>query len=93
MKYVLLRVGDTMELDEVNVPKSSDDWFEPTTNTANGEPIFDKVDNPDGWSGFSYRLVFVPGEQGGQYMAHCLPYSCHSVPRKKYDAVIITHGG
>ena len=45
---MLLRVGDTMDPDEVKVPKAPYVWVEPTPKTAKGEPTFDKVYNPGG---------------------------------------------
>ena len=62
---MLLHDGDTMNPDEVKVPKAPDDWVEPAPNTAKGEPTFDKVDNPGGWSSFSCRPLFAYGAQGG----------------------------
>ena len=46
MNYVLLHAGDTIDPDEVKVPKSPDDWVQPTPNTEKVEPTFDKVDIP-----------------------------------------------
>ena len=45
MNSVLLHVWDTMYPDEVKVPKTPDEYFEPDSNTSKGEPIFDKVEN------------------------------------------------
>ena len=42
----LLQVGDTMDPDEVKVPKARDDWVDSDTNIAKGEPNFEKVYNP-----------------------------------------------
>ena len=66
MKSALLRVGDTMKPDEVKVPKAPYVWVEPPPKTAKGEPTFDKVYNPGGWSSFSYRPVFMYVLQGVQ---------------------------
>ena len=59
MNYALIHVGDTMEPNEVKIYKSLDDWFDPHPDTALGGPSFDKVDNPDKWSSFSYSPVFT----------------------------------
>ena len=48
MKSVLLHGGDTMYPDEVKVPKATDDWVDPDSNTAKGGATFNKVDNPCG---------------------------------------------
>ena len=49
MKYVLIRVGDTIDPNEVKVPKSPDDLVDPTPNTSKGLPNFYKVYNPVVW--------------------------------------------
>ena len=56
-------------------------------------PTFDKVDNPDGRSGFSYRPVFLSGSQGVQYKYHCLPSGCQPVPKILGNTTIRTYGG
>ena len=66
IKYMLLHGGDTMDPDDVKVPKSQDEWIELPTNTAKGYPTFEKLDNPDGCSSFSFHPVFASGAQGGQ---------------------------
>ena len=55
-----------MDPDEVKFHKAPDDWVDPAPNTAKGYPTFDKLNNPGGWSGFSYCPLFVSGSQGGQ---------------------------
>ena len=55
---MLLHVGDTMDPDELKLPKTSDGWVNPDTKTVKGEPAFDKLDNPGGFSSFSYLPVF-----------------------------------
>ena len=90
---MFLHVGDTMDPDEVKVLKSPDNWVEPPTNTAKGEHTFDKVDNPGGWSSFSYRPVFTSGSQGGECKEHCLPAGYQPVPPNEDDGAIRTHGG
>ena len=70
MKFVLLHVGETMDPDEVKVPKSPYDQVDPPPNTSKGGANFDKMDNPGGWSSFSYHPVFASGSQAGQYKAH-----------------------
>ena len=53
MNSVLPHFGDTMDPDEVKVPKPPDDWVNPSPNTANGGATFEKVDNLGVWSSFS----------------------------------------
>ena len=49
-----------METDEVKVPKSPDDWVEPSPNTAKGGNTFKKLDSPGTRSSFSYCPIFAP---------------------------------
>ena len=93
MSSLLLHIWDTMDPDEFKIPKALDDWVGPTTNTAMGGTTFDKVDNQDGWSRFSYRPEFLSGAQGGQYKFYCLPSDCQSVLTNEDNATIHTHGG
>ena len=78
---------------EFKVPKPTDEWVDPATNTAKGGDTFGKVDNPGGWSSFSYRPAFVSGEQGGQYKFCFVTDGCQPVPPNEDDSEIFTHGG
>ena len=93
MNYVFLHSGYTMDTNEFKVPKPPDEWFDPSPNTAKGEPTFEKVARLDGWSNFPYHPVFADGAQGGQYLFHCLPAVFQPVLPNEYDAAISTHGG
>ena len=73
VKSVLLHFGDTIDSYEVKVPKPSYEWVVHDPNTEKGDPIFDILDNPVGWSSFSYRPVLAPGAKGFQYKFLCLP--------------------
>ena len=53
MKSTLLHVGDTMDPDEVNAPKSPDGLVGTAPNIERGGGAFDKVDNSWGWISFS----------------------------------------
>jgi hypothetical protein len=44
-------------------PCAQDDW-NPTVNRNKGEPLFQDVDNPGGWSSYSLRPMFEP--RGGK---------------------------
>ena len=48
MNSMLINVGETMEPEEVKVPKAPYDWVDPAPKTAKGEPTFNEVDNPYG---------------------------------------------
>ena len=49
MKSVLLSYGDTIDPDEVKVPKAPYDWVDHPPNTEKEEPTFEQVYNPVGW--------------------------------------------
>ena len=93
MNYMLLRVGDTFDPDEVKIPKAPYDWVGPDPNTSSGEPNFDLVDNPGICSSLSCHPVFASGAKGSQYKANCLPSGCHPVFPNEDGAGILTHGG
>ena len=63
MNSMLLHVGDTMDPDEVKIPKASYDWVYPAPNTSKGGANFDKVDNPVIWSSSSHHPIFASGEK------------------------------
>ena len=77
---MLLHVGDTTGRDEVKVPKPPGDWVDPAPNIERGGATFDKVDNPGGWSIFSYLPDFFSVSKGGQCKFNCLQDVCHTVP-------------
>ena len=64
---MLIHVSDTMESDELKIPKAPYDWVDPAPNTSKWEPNFDKVDNPGRWSSLSHLPVFASIEKGSQY--------------------------
>jgi hypothetical protein len=51
-------------------PYAPNDWS-PTVNTNKGEPLFEDVDNPGGWSSYTFRLMFEP--RRGKYICHAMP--------------------
>ncbi len=53
------------------------DWT-PTVNTNKGEPLFEDVDNPRGWSSYTFRPMFEP--RGGKYICHAIPAGACPVP-------------
>ena len=69
------------------VPK---DWKTPPADKAKCEPDFQDVDNPGGWSSYSYRPVFKKEKNGEKkYKHHCLPTGCIPVPKNKDGKRII----
>jgi hypothetical protein len=58
-------------------PYAPADWT-PTVNTNKGEPLFKDVDNPGGWSSYTFRPMFEP--RGGKYICHAMPAGTVPVP-------------
>ncbi len=54
-----------------------DDWI-PTINRYKGEPLFEDVGNPGGWSLYTFRPMFEP--RGGKYICHAMPAGMVPVP-------------
>ncbi len=52
--------------------------WNPKVNSLKGEPHMDDVDNPGGWSSFTYRPMFRA--KGGQYIGHAMPAGATDVP-------------
>jgi hypothetical protein len=51
-------------------PYAPTDWS-PMVNANKGEPLFQDVDNPGGWSSYTFRPMFEP--RGGKYIFHAMP--------------------
>ncbi len=51
-------------------PCVPDDW-DPIINRNKGETLFEDVDNPGGWSLYTFRPMFEP--RGGKYICHAMP--------------------
>jgi len=76
-------------------PGAPDGWTPPARDEAAGEPPFNEVDNPGGWTQYTYRprygVVKKIVKSNGQrkeikvkkYMHHCLPAGCTPVPTDK----------
>jgi hypothetical protein len=60
-----------------SAPSAPDDW-NPTVNINRGEPRFEDVDNPGGWSTYTFRPMFEP--RGGKYICHAMPAGAVPVP-------------
>jgi hypothetical protein len=58
-------------------PCAPNNWS-PTVNTNKGEPLFQNVDNPGGWSSFTFRPMIEP--RGGKYICHTMPAGAVPVP-------------
>jgi hypothetical protein len=60
-----------------SAPCAPDDW-NPTINRNKGEPLFQDVDNPGGWSSDSFRPMFEA--RGGKYICHAMLAGAVPVP-------------
>jgi hypothetical protein len=58
-------------------PCGPDDW-DPTINGNKGDPLFEDVDNPGGWSLFFFRPMLEP--RVGKYICHPMPAGAVPVP-------------
>ena len=60
-------------------PQMPPNWKPTTINSAWGEPTFDKVDNPGGWSAYTYQPVF--NKEKKKYLFHAMPSGATVVPK------------
>jgi hypothetical protein len=58
-------------------PCGPDDW-DPTINRNKGEPLFEDVDYPGGWSLYTFRPMFEPRIR--KYICHAMPAGAVPVP-------------
>ncbi len=60
-----------------SAPSAPDD-LNPTININHGEQRFEDVDNPGGWSNYTFRTMFEP--RGGRKICHAMPAGTVPVP-------------
>jgi hypothetical protein len=60
-------------------PQVPPNWKPTRINVEWGEPIFDKVDNPGGWSEYTYQPVF--NKEKKKYLFHTIPSGATVVPK------------
>ena len=60
-------------------PQVPPNWRPPSPNIEWGEPSFDKVDNPGGWSNYTYQPVF--NKEKKKYLYHAMPSGATVVPK------------
>ena len=46
----------------IKIPGAPDNWSHPAAKTEQGEPSFENVDNPGGWSSFTFRSEYEKGQ-------------------------------
>jgi hypothetical protein len=63
-------------------PQVPSTWQAPKSKVDWGEPPFDKVDNPGGWSDYTYQAVYNKDKK--KYLYHAMPSGATVVPK---DAV------
>jgi hypothetical protein len=59
-------------------PPCGPDDLNPTINRNKGEPLFEDVDNPGGWSSYTFRPMFGPRAE--EYICHAMPAGAVPVP-------------
>ena len=60
-------------------PQVPPNWRPSSPNIELGEPSFDKVDNPGGWSAYTYQPVF--NKEKKKYLFHAMPSGATVVPK------------
>ena len=80
---VSIKVGDTVDPDYVNASTMPNDSFDHPYDQQNTEHPFSEVENPGGWSSYSFHPNFVSNSNGSWYKDHCIPTGC--VPVSKYQ--------
>ena len=71
-----------------SLPGSPEDWTPPQppegwvhkADTERGEPLFSQVDNPGGWSPYTFRAKFTARGKKGTYTHHEMPDRAQVVP-------------
>ena len=64
----------------IKIPGAPDNWSHPAAKTEQGEPSFENVDNPGGWSSFTFRSEYEKGRGTGDYKLHSFPTGASPVP-------------
>ena len=64
----------------IKIPGAPDNWSHPAAKTEQGEPSFENVDNPGGWSSFTFQSGYEKGRVTGNYKLHSLPTGASPVP-------------
>ena len=65
------------------LPAHPDDWKPDNPKENKGEPsAFDKIDNPGGWTPFTFRPKFKRSKEGkvGEYLYHAMPTGVTPIP-------------
>ena len=73
------------------LPGAPEDWQPPQSpapedwvhvpDTARGEPLFSEVDNPSGWSPYTFRTKFTKRGKNSTYTHHKMPAGAQVVPQ------------
>ena len=72
-----------------SLPVTLEDWeppqppkgWEHKPDTKRGEPLFSEVDNPGGWSPYTFRSKFTACGKKEAYMHHKMPVGAQVVPK------------
>ena len=96
---VVLSLGEMEAIHNVKIPGAPNDWSHPPAKNEKGEPHFELIDNPSGWSSFTFQPEFDKGiPAGSQYTVHTLPTSATPVPKgengqRKFGGWNLYYGG
>ena len=72
--------GDIESMHAIKIPGAPEDWSHPAAKTEQGEPSFENVDNPGGWSSFTFRAEYEKGQGPGDYKLHIFLTGASPVP-------------
>jgi len=72
-----------------SLPGAPENWEPPyppegwthVPDTMRGEPAFASVDNPGGWSPYTFRAKFSARGSAGRYLRHEIPAGAQVVPK------------
>ena len=64
----------------IKIPGAPDNWSHPAAKTEQGEPSFENVDNPGGWSSFTFQSEYGNGWGTGDYKLQSFPTRASPVP-------------
>ena len=70
---VVLSQGDIISMHAIKIPGATDNWSHPAAKREQGEPSFENVDNPGGWSSFTFRTEYEKERGTGDYKLHIFP--------------------
>ena len=81
---VVISQGEAEAINNVKILGSPGDWIPLPAKTEKGEPQFELIDNPSGWSNFKFWPEFDKGRlSGSKYTMHTLPTGATLVTKEE----------